>query len=159
GGRAVDLTTEPFTTRRTIYGFVERQNLPGLFRTFDFASPDTTSPQRFATTVPQQALFLMNSPFVVQQAKHWLDRPEIKSAGSADQKWQRLSQAASQRAPDADELKMARAFLQAQGEPPAPAPEPPAWQYGYGQFEESSQRVKQFTPLPHFNGYAWQGGT
>src|SRR5712672_3432201 len=73
-GRPVDLIAEPFTTRRTIYGTVERQNLPGLFRTFDFASPDTTSPQRFSTTVPQQALFLMNSPFVVQQVTALLAR-------------------------------------------------------------------------------------
>jgi hypothetical protein len=68
GGHAVDITTQPFTARRTIYGFVERQNLPGLFRTFDFASPDATSPQRFSTTVPQQALFMMNSPFVAELA-------------------------------------------------------------------------------------------
>ena len=31
--------------------------------------PDATSPKRFVTTVPQQALFLMNSPFVQQQAR------------------------------------------------------------------------------------------
>ena len=60
---------QPFSGRRTIYGFIDRQNLPGLFRTFDFASPDSTNAQRFDTTVPQQALFMMNSPFVLQQAK------------------------------------------------------------------------------------------
>ena len=38
-----------------MYGFIDRQNLPGLFRTFDFASPDTHAPQRYTTTVPQQA--------------------------------------------------------------------------------------------------------
>src|SRR5213594_1255369 len=85
GGRAVDITAEPFTTRRTVYGFVERQNLPGLFRTFDFASPDTTSPQRFTTTVPQQALFLMNSPFVVQQASATLERPEVRACASDEE--------------------------------------------------------------------------
>ena len=69
GGPSVDLATEPFTHRRTIYGLVERQNLPGMFRTFDFAGPDTHSPQRFVTTVPQQALFLMNSRFVAEQAR------------------------------------------------------------------------------------------
>ena len=63
--------------RRTIYGFIDRQNLPGLFRTFDFASPDTHAPQRYSTTVPQQALFLMNSPFAVQQAKAVAARPEV----------------------------------------------------------------------------------
>ena len=69
GGRPVEITKQPFTHRRTVYGFIDRQNLPGVFRTFDFASPDTTNPQRFQTTVPQQALFMMNSPFVVEQAR------------------------------------------------------------------------------------------
>ncbi len=159
GGRAVEITTEPFTTRRTVYGFVERQNLPGLFRTFDFASPDTTSAQRFSTTVPQQALFLMNSPFVVQQAKQLVERAEVKSATGDEQKLQKLYQAAFQRAPEADELKLARAFLQTQTAAATPPAEPPAWQYGYGQFDEKTKRVREFTPLPHFNGYAWQGGT
>ena len=68
-GRSVDLFKEPFTTRRAVYGFIDRQNLPGTFRSFDVALPDTHAPQRFTTTVPQQALFLMNSPFVLEQAK------------------------------------------------------------------------------------------
>src|SRR5207248_4473760 len=104
GGRPVDLITEPFTTRRTVYGFVERQNLPGLFRTFDFASPDTTSPQRFSTTVPQQALFLMNSPFVMQQASNLLNRVEVKSLGSTEQRIEQLYELAFQRRPSFEEL-------------------------------------------------------
>src|SRR5438445_6753774 len=35
-GAPVELTSRPFSPRRTIYGFIDRQNLPGLFRTFDF---------------------------------------------------------------------------------------------------------------------------
>src|SRR5262249_22789954 len=69
GGAPVELTTTPFVLRRTLYGFIDRQNLPGLFRTFDFPSPDSTSPQRYETTVPQQALFLMNGPFVMEQVR------------------------------------------------------------------------------------------
>ena len=68
GGPAVNITGPQYSKRRTIYGQVERQNLPAMFRTFDFATPDTHSPQRFTTTVPQQALFLLNSPFVLEQA-------------------------------------------------------------------------------------------
>ena len=79
GGRAVDLTTTPFSTRRSAYGFIDRQNLPGLFRTFDFASPDTSSPQRHETTVPQQALFLMNSPLVIEQARHLMERADVQA--------------------------------------------------------------------------------
>src|SRR5438270_7976500 len=77
GGPAVDLLKEPYVPRRTVYGFIDRQNLPGLYRTFDFASPDTHAPQRYTTTVPQQALFLMNSPFAVQQAKAVAARLEV----------------------------------------------------------------------------------
>ncbi|MGV3533334.1 MAG: PSD1 and planctomycete cytochrome C domain-containing protein, partial [Chthoniobacteraceae bacterium] len=60
GGHAEQLTEPPYSKRRAVYGFIDRQNLPGTFRTFDFASPDTTSPQRYSTTVPQQALFMLN---------------------------------------------------------------------------------------------------
>ena len=114
GGRAEDITIEPFSTRRTVYGFIERQNLPGLFRTFDFASPDTTSPQRFSTTVPQQALFLMNSPFVVQQAKSLLERPEVKAMGSEAEKLRKMFQIAYQRWPDPDEIKLIQQFIEHQ---------------------------------------------
>ena len=65
----------PYSKRRAVYGFIDRQNLPGLFRTFDFASPDTHSPQRYTTTVPQQALFMMNSPFVIEQARALASKP------------------------------------------------------------------------------------
>jgi hypothetical protein len=34
-----------------------------------------------------------------------------------------------------------------------------AWQYGYGTFDEKTQRVTGFTKLPHFTGSAWQGGS
>jgi len=69
GGRSVDLFSQLATRRRTVYGFIDRQDLPGLFRSFDFASPDVSTPMRPQTTVPQQALFAMNSSFVIDQAK------------------------------------------------------------------------------------------
>ncbi len=158
GGRPEDITVEPFTPRRTVYGLIERQNLPGLFRTFDFASPDATSPGRFATTVPQQALFLMNSPFVLQQAKGVLNRTEIISASDEVQKLQQLYQLAFQRAADADEIKLAQKFLHAQSAA-GPVAEAPVWQYGWGEVDETSKRIKQFQKLPHFTGYGWQGST
>jgi len=69
GGRPVNITKHPTTPRRTVYGFIDRQNLPALFRTFDFANPDAHCPKRFENTVPQQALFLMNSPFLAGQSE------------------------------------------------------------------------------------------
>ena len=78
GGRPVDIV-DAGATRRTVYGSIDRQNLPAMFRSFDFASPDAHSPQRFQTTVPQQALFFMNSPFVHNQAKQLVKREEVAS--------------------------------------------------------------------------------
>ncbi len=71
GGRASDLFAEDGTVhrRRTLYGLVDRQFLPATFRVFDFANPDLHIPVRSETTVPQQALFALNHPFVAQQAR------------------------------------------------------------------------------------------
>jgi mono/diheme cytochrome c family protein len=111
GGRAVELTTVPFSTRRSVYGFIDRQNLPGLFRTFDFASPDTSTPQRYTTTVPQQALFLMNSPFVIEQARHFLQRPDVAGQTKDEAKINRMYQLAYGRAAEADEIALGLGFL------------------------------------------------
>lgn len=111
GGRAVELTTAPFTTRRTVYGFIDRQNLPGLFRTFDFASPDTSTPQRYATTVPQQALFLMNSPFVIEQARHFVQRADVNSQAKDEAKINRMYQLAFGRAAESDEIALGLRYV------------------------------------------------
>ncbi|MCA8992587.1 MAG: PSD1 domain-containing protein [Planctomycetaceae bacterium] len=68
GGKPVNLEQQPFSTRRSVYGLIDRNNLPGLLRTFDFPAPDTSNPQRPNTTVPQQALYVLNSEFTKQQA-------------------------------------------------------------------------------------------
>jgi hypothetical protein len=101
----VDITTEPFSTHRTIYGYIDRQNLPNIFRTFDFASPDSSSPRRFFTTVPQQALFLMNSSFVIQLAKGLTERADFKAAATDEQRIQLLYQLAFQRDPSREWAK------------------------------------------------------
>ena len=45
GGPSVELFSAPFSKRRSVYGLIDRQNLPGLLRVFDFANPDRHSPQ------------------------------------------------------------------------------------------------------------------
>ncbi|HEY2759535.1 MAG TPA: DUF1553 domain-containing protein, partial [Pirellulales bacterium] len=111
GGPAVDILAEPFSHRRSLYGFIDRQNLPGVFRTFDFATPDTHSPRRFATTVPPQALYLMNNSFVVEVAKHLAARSELQSAASDEKRVQRLFALVFQRAATEDELLLVKDFL------------------------------------------------
>ena len=89
-GRSVDLWKQPYTTRRSVYAFVDRQDLPGIFRILDFASPDVSTPQRPTTTVPQQALFAMNAPFILEQARHLAARSEVASASEPAAKVQAL---------------------------------------------------------------------
>jgi hypothetical protein len=110
GGRSVDMFASPFTTRRAVYGFIDRQNLPGTFRAFDMALPDTHAPQRFTTTVPQQALFLMNSPFVLEQAKALAARATDPDPAKRIAALYRL---AYSRVPTDDEVRLATVFVQA----------------------------------------------
>jgi hypothetical protein len=48
----------------------------------------------------------------------------------------------------------------AEGEPPPEPPKPivSAWQYGWGEYDETNKVITNFQPLPHFTGEAWQGG-
>jgi hypothetical protein len=115
GGKAVDLFRTPFSTRRTIYGVIDRTTFPGTLRSFDVASPDQHSPQRFQTTVPQQALFLMNSPFVTAQAKVLAARAEVASAATAEGKITRLYRLVLGRTPTPAEVKLGRAFVESAG--------------------------------------------
>jgi len=154
-----DPTQETFAKRRSVYLFIDRQNLPGTFRNFDFASPDTHSPQRYSTTVPQQALFLMNSPFITEQVGALVKRPEIDGEREMEGRIRKLYRLLYGREPVADELEVGRKFLGLElrrGGPVASAPS--VWQYGLGRFDEATKRVVDFKPLPFFTGMAWQGG-
>jgi hypothetical protein len=158
GGHAVDIISQPFSTRRTVYGYIDRQNLPGLFRAFDFASPDTTSSRRFFTTVPQQALFLMNSPFVIEQAKNLVDRPEFKATPNDEQRLRLMYRWTLQRDPTRDEISLAREFTHSQPHVALPSSANTNWLFGYGAFDEASKRVKHFHKLPYLIDGVFQGG-
>jgi hypothetical protein len=99
GGPAVDLSA-PDNRRRTLYGAVSRHNLDPLLRLFDFPDPNLTSDQRPVTIIPLQQLFVLNSEFMVRQAKALAARvqagPETDDAG-----------------------RIRRAFLLAYGRPPS----------------------------------------
>ncbi len=69
GGRPFESQMDVKSHRRTIYGLVNRNELPGVFRAFDFADTEATAAERPQTTVPQQALFALNAPFVQEQAR------------------------------------------------------------------------------------------
>ena len=79
GGRASQLWGENYTKRRAVYGFVNRFNLDPTLRVFDFPSPMQTQPGRGESIVAPQALFTMNSPFVIDQAVAVTEVDEFQS--------------------------------------------------------------------------------
>lgn len=158
GGRASDIFAQPFPQRRTLYGLVDRQFLPGTLRMFDFANPDLHVPQRSETTVPGQALFFLNHPLMLDRARALAnsvveqEQPAARVAGMFRQ--------ALQREPTPTEIADALELVAvtATREEVSPSATAAAWQYGYGAMDESTGRVRDFKPLPHFTGNAWQGG-
>ncbi len=91
GGRSVDLfQAANVVARRTVYGYVDRYDLDPTYRTFDFPNPDISAPLRPSTTVPQQALFLLNSPFLLDQAKRLANRSDLASIPDPDARIARL---------------------------------------------------------------------
>lgn len=111
GGQPVDLFKAPFSTRRSIYGLIDRTNFSSTMRAFDVASPDQHSPQRFQTTVPQQALFLMNSAFVTEQARSLANRSEVTQAKTTEAKVTALYRLALSRNPTREEAALAVEFV------------------------------------------------
>ena len=111
GGPAVDLFASAPAERRAVYGFIERQNLPGVLRVFDFASPDATCPRRHETTVPQQALYLMNGELVIEQARRLSQRPDVRAIEDAAARVERLHEIAFGRRAASDEVVLALDYL------------------------------------------------
>ena len=117
GGRPADIVDSQ-SRCRTVYGLVDRQSLPSMFRAFDFAAPDQSVERRPRTMAPQQALFAMNSPFVIEQAKALAAR--LGGTGSASGtptdaalRIAALYRATLAREPAAEELAAATAFVNA----------------------------------------------
>jgi hypothetical protein len=104
-------------TRRSVYTPVLRNRLLELFEVFDFADPNVCMGRRNVSTVATQALYLMNSPFVLEQARHAAGRvltlAGLDEAGRVD----RAYRLALGRLPSERERRLALAFLQpAQGQ-------------------------------------------
>jgi hypothetical protein len=155
GGRGFEIQNTVAKGRRSVYAFIDRQDLPQLFRTFDFASPDVSTAQRPQTTIPQQALFALNSSFLLDQARALIRSDQDKHTADRVRFLYRRVYA---RDPSEDELQSATSYV---GNPtdaePADDVEGP-WQYGYGTLDLHGQRVREFHRFPQFVNQRW-GGT
>ena len=110
-GRPVNLARNSDSTRRTIYGLVDRSELLDVLVNFDFANPDMPSGKRYETSVPQQALFLMNSPVVVEQAKRLVSLKTFDDCVNDTERIQFLYERIYQRPARADEIRLGLDFV------------------------------------------------
>ena len=110
-GRPIDLERNPESTRRTVYGIVDRADLLDAFVNFDFANPDMVNGVRHETSVPQQALFLMNSPVVIEQAKKLVAEERFLKATNSADKIEFLYTRIYQRQPKPEEIQLGLDFI------------------------------------------------
>lgn len=96
--------------RRTVYAFVERQNVPDVVRTFDFANADTSTARRILTTVPQQALYVMNAEFIQRTAAGIANSV---SEGTDEERLARCHDLVFGRLATSAEIEMGLAFVEA----------------------------------------------
>ncbi len=109
---------------RSVYVPIVRNFISPMFEVFDFPEPSETKGRREVTTVPTQALFLMNSPFVIEQAKHAADKLlAITTLGGLDRVKLAYRQALG-RLPKSDEVIWSLNFVKADSDP---ASESAAW--------------------------------
>ena len=78
-------TEDPaYTVRRAIYGYINRFNLDPTLRAFDFPSPMQSQAKRGESIVAPQALFLMNSRFVIDQMERLVGGSEFQALETND---------------------------------------------------------------------------
>jgi len=116
-GQPVRLTDEPSSLRRTVYGHVDRHQLAAIFRTFDFPNPYQSTAQRPQTAVPQQTLYMLNAPFVIEQARAVAARPEVVRAPSNEARIDALYCTVLARRATAEEIAAATHFLKEAEQP------------------------------------------
>ena len=111
GGHAAPLWEDGYTRKRAIYGYINRFNLDPTLRAFDFPTPMQSQAARGESIVAPQALFLMNSSFVIDQANAIVGSTDFSSWDSDDDRIQFLFQRILQRNPVANEIARSKTLI------------------------------------------------
>ena len=99
---------------RSVYVPVVRNFMPAMFEIFDFPEPSETKGLRDVTTVPTQALFLMNSEFVRKQARHAAEKLLAETKSTEQERVATAYREVLNRAPSAQEVKWSLEYMKAE---------------------------------------------
>jgi hypothetical protein len=115
GGPTFDLGGDQ-NRKRTVYARISRHELNGMLRLFDFPDANITSEKRTETTVPQQQLFVLNSSFMITQARALADRLGRETKDDTELV-RRAYSLAFGRSPEETELRLGVLYLSASDSP------------------------------------------
>ena len=130
------LTKEDASTwRRSVYAYWKRGLKYPMFEVYDQPDPNVTCERRNVTTVPTQALTMLNNEFVLIQARSFAERVLRIAGNDPVQQVRLLYRIALSREPVQTELEMNRAFI--------------VRQRGYHDGRESDANLAALTDLAH----------
>ncbi len=112
GGRSVPIGSEGFASRRAVYAFIDRRNPAEILTQFNFPNPSVPTGKRFLTQVPQQQLFLMNSPLVIETARKLVHTPDFLALTTDELRVASLYIALFQRPPTAQETALCLRYVE-----------------------------------------------
>jgi hypothetical protein len=115
-GKWVMTTEEPSTWRRSVYAYWKRGLKYPMFEVHDQPDPNVTCEMRNTTTVPTQALTLLNNEFVLIQARHFAERVAREAGADSEKQIRVLYQIALAREPSQKEMNQSLTFLRKQGD-------------------------------------------
>jgi len=116
GGNSMELD-DPANHRRTLYARVSRLKLNDLLMQFDYPDANVHAEKRSVTTTASQKLFMLNSPFILTQARALAARLKANPAESDRSRVERAYRLLFGRPPEETGVKLALEFLHKPGAP------------------------------------------
>ena len=110
-GPSQKLHSKPYSKRRAVYGYIDRQNISPTLNSFDFANPNIHAPQRVETTVPQQALFAFNHPFIIERSATLAKKASESTTANPSSQVEFLYHHILSRDPNKEEIGLGIEFL------------------------------------------------
>jgi hypothetical protein len=106
---------DPSTWRRSIYASVKRNLKYPMFEVFDQPNASLSCERREVTTVPTQALTLLNNETFLLQARHLAERIEREAGSDQAAQIRLLYRIAYSREASDKEVRQAQEFLKSRG--------------------------------------------
>ena len=150
-GPPVEMLKDKYQPFRTVYGFIDRNNVHAAYKSFDFPSALVTCEFRSTTIVPQQGLFLLNSNFIMKTSQ--MIAASVRGR-TDDEKIQSLFKKIYSRPPAPEEIKFSKQFLK-EAQQTFKEKAVPEWIFGYATLTDDKM-LKDFVQFKFFNKSRWQ---